>query len=153
MQPLEFLHTAEDLWRNGIREADWRSSISRSYYAVYWMIGEEFLKTMPLILLQSVSLARKKDHLVHEKLPMVLKGSSDAKIQELGEALENLRLARVKADYHLASAISQVKAEDEYGNATDLRDELQKYGVLNLATVVQRDLQTVHGVSSPPKIR
>jgi hypothetical protein len=147
MQPLEFLYTAEHLWRNGAKEADWRSSISRSYYAVYWMIGDEFLRAIPLMLLQSASLARKRDHLVHERLPMVLKGSTDAKIQELGEALDNLRMARVKADYHLDKTISQENASNEHDNASYLRDELLNYGIAKLATAIRHELQAIHGPS------
>jgi len=114
------------------------------------MISEEILKAIPLLLLQSASLCR-KDHVVHERLPQVLKGSSDVILREFGELLDNLRTDRITADYKLNMAISKAKAADVYVNATDLRDEIHKYGVAKLAVTLKRDLEKVHS-NQPPSL-
>jgi len=147
MQPLDFLQTAEFLSVKGQREPDWRSSISRSYYALYWMLSAEILRRISLLLLQSASLCR-KDHMVHERLPIVLKASSDAKVKEFGVDLENLRLARLKADYDLRCVVSQARASEEYQNARDLRDEIHNYGIPKLVAILECDLRKVYG--GPP---
>ena len=144
MQPLDFLQTAEYLWRTGAGEADWRSSISRSYYALYWMISDQMLKDIPRILLQSASLCR-KDHIVHERLQLMLRGSGDDKIKSFGEHLNGLRLARIDADYQLCKLISKARAEREFGNATALRDELHVYGVPKLVKAIWQELEETYG--------
>ena len=149
MQPLDFLQTAECLLLTGQREPDWRTTVSRSYYALYWMISQELLSTIPLLLLQSASLCR-KDHVLHEKLPQALISSSDPRIREFGALLENLRIDRIKSDYKLSLFVSKAKAADVYENAIDLRSEVQKYGIGKLVKTVRFDLEKVHA-DKPPR--
>src|SRR5947209_5757554 len=94
MKPEEFFLTATHLLQ-GKREGDWRSCISRAYYALYWLITEELLKTIPLLILQKSSLTVSKNHIGHDRLTTVLKHSSNPEIRQIGDRLEILRLSRV----------------------------------------------------------
>jgi hypothetical protein len=113
------------------------------------MVSEELIKAIPRQMLLSASLIR-KDYIAHDKLAITLKYSTDADVRRFGERLDSLREARVDADYKLGISISKDRAADEYLNATDLRDELQRYGVPRLAKAVKAQLQPVHGAPAPP---
>jgi hypothetical protein len=143
MQPLDFLTTAENLVLSE-READWRTCISRSYYALYLLIIEEMRKTISPALLGSISFYR-NGMFLHAELSRFLKASSDVQIRRFGEHLDNLRSARIAADYYMHKPVSRQKAAGEFENAINLRDELHRYGVPNLAKTVRSDLQKVQG--------
>jgi len=145
MRPAQFFETAQDLLLARKREADRRSCISRAYYGVYLMFSDEILNTIPRTLLQTASLCRGKDHIAHERLPMVLRSSNDAKLQEFGDKLEHLRVARVSADYRLKYIVTQENAANVFESASELADELHQFGLPKVAKIIHADLAGTFG--------
>ena len=142
MNPEDFLDTAGYLLSANKREADRRSCISRAYYGVYSLLKEEMLKGIPLALLQSGSLGD-RNRINHAGLASRLRISGSPDLQRLGERLDNLRSARIDADYKLDKIITQERAADEYKNATELRDDLKQYGVPQLVGILKKTLQSL----------
>lgn len=125
MNPLEFLTTAETLSKLS-GEADWRSSISRSYYALYQLFRVEIIK-WPVAIREKAGLG--KGHLVnHDRLCMCMKSHGDARIKEMGEYLETLKQSRHDADYPIDKKVKREQAEQELQNARDLESGINSYG-------------------------
>lgn len=141
MKPDEFIDTAAHLLLTGRREGDWRSSISRGYYGVYWMISEEILRIIPLLTLQNCSLCLAKNHISHERLPNALRNSTSSDLKKFGEQLEKLRAARIEADYRLEQVVTKAKAADIYERAAELKAELVRFGIAKLAKTLKSELE------------
>lgn len=84
--PIDFLKIAEDLSK-GNTEAHYRTSISRSYYAIFGMIRTRYNFFVP------------KGLSVHQKLIDHLKSSPVPEERTLGSRLETLFTHRKNADY------------------------------------------------------
>ena len=144
MNPEDFLNTALDLLQQNKREADLRTCVSRGYYALYHMLSQKLLADIPLTLLQASGLGGKAQ-IGHERLASVLKGASHIKLKMMGGFLDNLRIARLKADYNLSRPLSHATATIEHENARILRDQLQQFGLSNLSRIVKQDLESIFG--------
>jgi len=145
MNPEDFLETAALLLLNN-RESDYRSAVSRSYYAAYHMLRLSLLQIIPLTLLQNSGIGSKYQ-ISHDKLPVALKNLSDPAIAKMGEHLLRLKLERTRADYRLESPISKACAVAEYSVALNLRDELKAFGVKNLALILKNELEKTYGAT------
>jgi uncharacterized protein (UPF0332 family) len=102
MKPREFLDVADDL-SMGLREADWRSAVSRAYYAAF--------HTARLFLQQcgfDVPLADQ----AHAYLWLRLSNSGHPDVQTTGTSLARLRQMRNTADYNLDHSLEQSIAMD-----------------------------------------
>jgi hypothetical protein len=84
--------------RTSSMEAKFRSAISRAYYAAY-MISCNNLREERVEIPSDVT--------GHERVPMILQGSSDIRKRLIGEKLERLRRSRNSADY--GKEISQLE--------------------------------------------
>jgi len=91
MDPRDFLHLAKKLC-SGNTEAERRTAVSRSYYAVYNLMAKFFRdKDIP------VPLAAEG----HEKVSQYVNNSGIPEAAKLSGAIGNLRGARNDADYEL----------------------------------------------------
>lgn len=91
-EPREFFHLAQELARQGDREAATRTAVSRAYYGAF-LQAEIWLQT------QGVAFSRTgRDHQIAVR--ELRKISRFA-----GDALQSLRLSRNAADYDLQAAV------------------------------------------------
>src|SRR5437868_13485604 len=107
MQGQEFLLTAENL-SNGTRESDWRSAVSRAYYAVFHHFREFFL-------LHGLNLGRSGQ--AHFSLYTGLLNCGIPAVQALGARVDKLRADRVEADYDLRKPSKQPGAKNAVSEA------------------------------------
>ncbi len=119
MDPRDFLETAEGLL-HGTKEADWRSSVSRAYYATFNVFCEILRATVPVRLLARDS---QKTQMSHGYVTRCLKNCADRSVAELGKLLEELKVRRTDADYKLSLAVDQRAAAEAVEDARDLLAE------------------------------
>jgi uncharacterized protein (UPF0332 family) len=97
MKADDFLLLAKRL-ANGSTEAEWRSAVSRAYYAVFH-IGREFM--------QSLGFRVPRDDRAHKYLSWRLSNSGNPASKEAGFDLDSLRAQRNEADYDLRRVVSK----------------------------------------------
>jgi uncharacterized protein (UPF0332 family) len=97
MKPEAFLAVAKDL-ANGSREADWRSAVSRAYYAAFHA---------SLTAINNCGVRFGKSSAAHEKLAICLQHAGSSQVTTAGMQLGSLRTARNEADYDLHSRLFQ----------------------------------------------
>lgn len=136
MLPWEFLETAADL-SSGVREADWRTSIGRSYYALFLALREALLAGIPRRLLSSGGGRR----LGHDFLVRCLKNCGDSDVNEIGDILFDLKIKRHDADYDLAVRIDRQAATHALGDAKRLAEHVDRVGAARIAGHVSRLLE------------
>lgn len=100
MDALEFLKIAKKLIKGG--EAHWRTSISRSYYAVFNHLKKECI---------SLGIAIPKSGKGHNELYLNFYNSGIQDAQDIGAKINDLRSQRVTADYELNSTVSKQTAD------------------------------------------
>lgn len=96
----DFLTVAERLAREAT-EADWRSAVSRAYYAVFHAVR---------VLFQDLGFVVPRADRCHAYLHLRLHNCGDAQMQFAGLKMNDLRQFRNQADYDLHRAISQTAA-------------------------------------------
>src|SRR5437588_242072 len=97
----DFLTVAERLAKEAT-EADWRSAVSRAYYAAFHETRQVF---------QDLGFAVPKADRCHNYLSARLQNCGDAQLQAAGRALSDLRQSRNQADYDLHRHHSQSRAQ------------------------------------------
>ncbi len=102
MNPQEFLEVADDL-AAGLREGDWRSAVSRAYYAAFHVARE---------LLSRSGFAVPRGEQAHAYLWLRLSNSAHPDVDQAGADLRELRSKRNWADYDLAYPLTQNEAFD-----------------------------------------
>lgn len=102
MRPREFHNIAERLAANGKRPAEFRTAISRAYYAAYHVAREVLL---PL----GADLSGDRD--AHVDVRMHLEHSGDRVLIEVSDALRKLHSDRKVADYNLTDATIEKQKE------------------------------------------
>jgi uncharacterized protein (UPF0332 family) len=102
MNPQEFLDVADDLMV-GVREGDWRSAVSRAYYAAFHVAR--------MLLRQAGFLVPHADQ-AHGYLWLRLSNSGHPDVQQTGTDLKELRRIRNWADYDLDRPFAQDTALD-----------------------------------------
>ena len=138
MDETGFLNVADAL-STGDTEADWRSAISRAYYAA-------FHKARRLLLLSGFRTPRADQ--AHAYLWLRLSNSGHPDVNNAGRDLNHLRGSRNRADYDFDTPIGQMEALDLVQSATDiiqLLDTLAKEPailarVLDAIKVYERDV-------------
>jgi len=95
MNPREFLTLAQRLSLE-TTEAAWRSAISRAYYAVFHVARQ---------LLEDLGFTVPRADRAHGYLWLRLANCGDARVQQAGRDLNDLRRHRNEADYDLARSI------------------------------------------------
>jgi uncharacterized protein (UPF0332 family) len=110
MDPREFLDVASD-WAVGPREAEWRSSVSRAYYAVFHLARK---------LLQQVGFQAPRGDSVHQYVYYRLHNCGEPQVVRAADLLRDLRVARNKADYDLDDPVIEKDAIDRLNEALDI---------------------------------
>lgn len=93
MNPRDFLGVGTKL-HSSPEEADRRTSVSRAYYALF-LSAQELLET------ESVPLQR--NYRDHQLVPEYLRNSANQAIEEIGDAIADLRNERNIADYDMVA--------------------------------------------------
>ena len=115
MSGADFLQVADDLIQ-GTREANWRSAVSRAYYAAFHLARQ-------LLLDCGFDVARADK--AHAYLWRRLSNAGQTDLQHAGRDLNALRTARNWADYDLDRPMDQATAVDKAENASDIVDLLR----------------------------
>lgn len=142
MDPADFLSTARDLCLPiGKREADYRSAISRAYYAVFLTVRERLGNSISFELRMRAQLSKQ---LTHDWTIRSLCNCGISEIEGYGIALKSLQSARHLADYDMKKVILFAKANEEIANAQDLCDEMNAFGLDKIAAVIAGKLELDH---------
>jgi hypothetical protein len=96
MNPRDFLLVAEDLLE-GTREADWRSAVSRAYYAAFLVAAELF---------RDAGFRVPPDGNGHAYVYLRLNNCGREEVIDTGAALWDLRGTRNWADYDMATPLA-----------------------------------------------
>jgi uncharacterized protein (UPF0332 family) len=115
MKPGEFLDCATRL-AQGAAESDWRSAISRAYYAVFHHFRELFVG-------HGLNLGRGGQS--HFNLYAGLLHCGFGAVSPIGSAIDAMRKKRVDADYELQAAIAQTQAHEAVKRAQDVIADFQ----------------------------
>jgi uncharacterized protein (UPF0332 family) len=100
MDPLEYLRVAE-LWAQGASEPEWRSAVSRAYYAAFHVAR---------YLLEACRFRVPRGERAHAYLWLRLANAGHADVQFAGNGLRSLRTDRNWADYDFAHPMSRPQA-------------------------------------------
>ena len=96
----DFLTLAE-LWVKGTSEAEWRSAISRAYYAAFHAV-RQFLEDLGFVV--------PRGEQAHGNLWLRLSNCGDHQLQIAGSRLSVLRGQRNRSDYELNLNVHQASA-------------------------------------------
>jgi uncharacterized protein (UPF0332 family) len=114
MNPRDLLDVADEL-ASGRKEADWRSAVSRAYYAAFHVARE---------LLEQCGFGVPRADQAHAYLWLRLANAGHPDVKEAGNALRELRRNRNWADYDLDRPLHQPTAFDGVRTAADIIDLL-----------------------------
>jgi uncharacterized protein (UPF0332 family) len=119
-EPKLFFNLAENLKnspKDNLLEARIRTSVGRSYYAIFLATRNRVEK------LVNKELENRRD--VHQTIINKLKECQDIQMAEFGTNLDSLRQYRLQADYRIRTNISPNIAETAFTLANDLFDDLK----------------------------
>lgn len=139
MNPVEFLDIA-DRFQASTSEAERRTSIGRSYYALYNIL---------LGSLSSQRVAFENGGRDHGRLVYYLTKCGHRQADKIGGALKLLRNLRTDADYHMNVAIDARQSQLAYQRARTAVDRFNALPQADLHTIVQR----IKALSPPPPPR
>ncbi len=133
----EFLDTANRLAR-GRTEGDWRSAVSRAYYAVFHYFRG-------FLLAHGVNLGRAGTS--HFNLYAGLRNCGDATVTGIAVRIDDLRDERTRADYDLGRNFSQARAlplvQGAAGIIQDFQAALSSVPAAQIAAGAKRYLQLI----------
>ena len=115
MNHLEFLETGRRL-AAGATEGDWRSAVSRGYYAVFHFLRE-------LYRLHGVNVGQGAQ--AHSNIYVGLNNCGVPVIQALAGRVDQLRGDRTWADYNLAIVFPQARAQDTVKEAEQVINDFR----------------------------
>jgi uncharacterized protein (UPF0332 family) len=137
MNGRDFLNLANAL-AGGSTEAEWRSAVSRAYYAAFHVARD--------LLLACGFLAPRGDQ-AHGYLWLRLSNASDPDVENAGRDLQTLRRDRNRADYDLARPLDQGTAVAQVQAAQDIVRVLEGAGkepirtrIIDAMKVYERDV-------------
>jgi uncharacterized protein (UPF0332 family) len=110
MDPHQFLDVADDLSR-GLREAEWRSAVSRAYYAAFHVARSLF---------EACGFRVPIADQAHSYLWLRLSNSGHPDVDEIGANFAHLRRVRNWADYDLHRPLTQQMALSSVSRASDI---------------------------------
>ncbi len=111
----------------GTTEAEWRSAISRAYYAAFHIARE---------LLSNLGFRVPQAERSHGYLWLRLANAGAADVRVAGNRLNALRRQRNRADYDSHPSLSQVTAANEVKNAEDIIQALDAAAVEPVRTQI-----------------
>ena len=142
MQANEFQDTAERLVQ-GTTEGDWRSAMSRAYYAVFHFFLDFFLAN-------GLDLGGGAN--AHSNLYLGLHNCGQPSISPLGNRVDSLRRARVLADYNLNATVNQTTAMKTVQRARDVVNDFQNaLSAVAAADIVDGARNYLQGIGRLPK--
>jgi len=92
MNPKEFQYLASRLAEHGTFPSEFRTAISRAYYAAF---------NLGFNLLNELGLTIPNNYEAHKQVYYHFKNSGDSELIEVATKIDNLRTKRNHADYHL----------------------------------------------------
>lgn len=114
--PLNFLTLSRELLDGNIEENYLRTSIGRSYYAVYLYAREKYAK----------STMDNSVYSNHAKLINDLKNRPEPTFRKLGNQLSDLKIDRESADYKINISINKTMAEKAYSSAERIKKTIEQ---------------------------
>jgi len=120
MNPRDFMDLAWELL-GGMKQAEWRSAVSRAYYAAFHVARG---------LLRQAGFAAPLAENAHAYVWLRLSNSGHPDVQIAGAKLSLLRSGRNLADYELQRTLNQATATDQVRMASD---------IIQLLTLVEGD--------------
>ena len=111
-----FLTTAQFLSTEGSTEADFRSAVSRAYYACFLTARGIAFRNCGEAFRQSADI-HKESSITHDRLPRYLKAGSGEAVQRLGVTLAGLLGCRKDADYEMAGQFEKGDAVQSIDDA------------------------------------
>jgi uncharacterized protein (UPF0332 family) len=140
----EFLDTADRLSR-GATEGDWRSALSRAYYAVFHYFRE-------FLLAQGLDVGRAAPS--HFNLYSGLLHCGFVTVARIASRLDDLRAERGAADYDLRRPVHQALAtkgvQDARDLITDFQNLLTSVSPVQIADGARRHLQATGRIRPAP---
>jgi uncharacterized protein (UPF0332 family) len=118
MDARDFLTLAERLARENA-EVDWRTAVSRAYYAAFHVARE---------LLVACGFTVPRAETAHSYLWLRLNNAGHSAVQQAGASLDGLRRSRNRADYDVARPLAQAVALAEVQVAKDVIQALDAAG-------------------------
>jgi uncharacterized protein (UPF0332 family) len=139
MDPQEYLDLAGE-WAAGLRQGEWRSCVSRAYYAAFHVTRN---------LLRHAGFHVPEAHRSHGYLWLRLQNSGHPDIRDAGRRLQRLRGLRNEADYDFDTFFDHVPAVDGVDQAIDvariLRDLQGEPTILSGVVAAIRDYERMIG--------
>lgn len=124
MDPIDFFKVANQL--SGLsEEASWRTSIGRSYYALFNFIKDE---------LKNIGVGVSEGPNGHGEVKIFLSNSGIQEAEKLGSQIGDLHSARRMSDYAMEKVITQKTAILNYSKAIFIKAEFDKLNKGLLAT-------------------
>lgn len=121
MDPKTFLNTALFLCHHGNHEAEYRSAISRAYYACFLTLQKIlYVHCNP----QTHINGKISKETSHRDVATYISQAQDISVKKIGIILKSLRGNRKDADYKMGKNIVKKDAEDAIYNATTLFNSL-----------------------------
>jgi uncharacterized protein (UPF0332 family) len=123
MRPKEFHLTALNLGKDGTTEGDWRSSVSRSFYAAFLEVREILREKVGVSLLRPGG----RSILTSQKSVIdLLRKSNNGSIKSLGDLLGDLQTDRHDSDYNLRLQITKRNAEDALVGVGEIYKQIEQ---------------------------
>lgn len=110
IDPHDYLEVAWSLLE-GNREAEWRSAVSRAYYAAFHVARQ---------LLTQCGFTVPRADQAHAYLWLRLSNAEHADVHSVGTRLNDLRKARNRADYELERSVDETTAIEKVQSADDI---------------------------------
>ncbi|MCR4315743.1 MAG: HEPN domain-containing protein [Planctomycetes bacterium] len=145
MQGKSFLQTAEKLLAHATTEADYRTIIGRSYYAVFLTLREIAFANCDKTSRQKAGIA-KSESVGHKPLLAYLRGSDYKPIKRICIDVERLQNGRNKADYNLSKAkFSFHDAEESINTASIVLASLDKIPAIKIGEAMAKYIERMYG--------
>lgn len=112
MKAIRFLNTADNL-KDSSHEADARTSISRSYYAIIHLVKEKLGQ-------EEIEIGRKQTHLLYN----IFHNCNNEYVRAIGSQISTLHDARIKADYKLSKKVKKTQARTNYKIARKIEEDI-----------------------------
>jgi len=112
MKAIRFLDTADKL-KDSTPEADARTSISRSYYAIIHLVKEKLGQ-------EAIEINRKQTHLLYN----IFHNCNNKDVRAIGSQMSTLHDARLKADYKLSEKVKKAHAGMNYRLACKAKEAI-----------------------------
>jgi uncharacterized protein (UPF0332 family) len=141
MDPRSFIETAERLCKGAVSEADWRSSVSRAYYAVFLTLRTILRDNIPEPLL--IKRGCKPRKIPHQFLIWCLANNKENRTKQLGAELRSLEAQRCRADYDINEIVSKQHAHDALDDARALFEDIDAISPQEIARHVRQFLEGI----------